>query len=173
MEMDSQTTNRRGDPVREGGLPNASRSDEGQGDPPPVSPPPDPLAPILVLLGELGSHLRRYAMTWTDQARLSAQLGIHRAATLVVLLLIVLSSLIIGTSLLLIGIATGLGILFGQRPWLGQIVTGGVVVAVTFAILMAWRAVQHGSNWKQLHRRYDNDTTHRNGDLPAARQNDR
>jgi hypothetical protein len=69
-----------------------------------------------------------------------------------------LATLVISTSMLLVGIATGIGELTGGRIWIGQIVVGTVVFAATFTALAVWRSSQSKANWKDLLRRYEHTT---------------
>jgi len=118
----------------------------------------DPLGPIVLQLLELVRALREYAMTWTDQARIAFQIGLYKAACACVVGLAGLATLVISTSLLLIGAATGIGEVCGGRVWIGQMVVGAAVFGITFAALAVWRSSQSKSNWKDLLRRYEQVT---------------
>lgn len=118
----------------------------------------EPIGPILRQLMELSRALREYAMTWTDQARIAVQIGLYKAAIALVVGLAGLATLVISTSLLLIGASTGIGLLCGGHVWIGQMIVGGAVFAITFASLAAWRSSQSKANWRDLLRRYEQDT---------------
>jgi hypothetical protein len=71
-------------------------------------------------------------------AYLSAQADRLRVATRNVILLLILAAVaaviggtvvIVATALLVLGIAQGIGTLLGGRPWAGDLITGGGVVA--------------------------------------------
>lgn len=119
------------------------------------APAADPLGAILQQLVALSRALREYAMTWTDQARIAFQIGLYKAICAFVVGLAGLATLVISTSLLLIGAATGIGLLCGGQVWIGQMIVGAAVFVITFAALVAWRSSQSKANWKDLLRKYE------------------
>jgi hypothetical protein len=133
----------------------SSAAEEGASAEAPAS---DPLAPLILLLEQLRAEFRPYAATWADQARLLVQFGIIRAVTGLVLLLLGATCLITAAALFLIGAATGLGHLLGERLWLGQILVGAFVPTAAAAALYTWRFQQNSAAWRDMIRKYEHGT---------------
>jgi membrane protein implicated in regulation of membrane protease activity len=104
---------------------------------------------------ELRAYFTHFVSAKVDSFVLSGrQLAIWSA--LGVLGLTALLGLIITAIVLLLdGIATGLGLLFGGRLWLGQIVVGGgLLILLTLTILIGVRTWQHRSRQQKV-QQYD------------------
>jgi len=93
------------------------------------TPEADPFQLLLRQFRELAEYFSYYLSAKAD----SAKLGLRNAVfsmTLAALAFVVVASLsVTATWLVLNGTAEGLGLLFGNRPWAGNLVTGLLVVA--------------------------------------------
>src|ERR1041385_6753179 len=91
----------------------------------PEAPPPetDALSRLLKQLAQLFEYASYYLAAKADEAKSSARRSIMRAELVIVALLAAAGMIVAGVTLALIGLAGGLGELFG-RPWLGQLLAG-------------------------------------------------
>ena len=89
---------------------------------------PDALQRLLQQFGELVEYFSYYAAAKTDRFKVTLRntaLGVVLAA----LGFVAVAGLFVTAGwLLLIGVAGGLSVLFGDRPWLGNLLTGALVL---------------------------------------------
>lgn len=92
------------------------------------STPPDAFQRLLQQFAELGEYISYYAAAKTDRFKLTLRntaLGVVLAA----LGFVAVAGLFVTAGwLLLIGVAGGLSVLFGDRPWLGNLLTGALLL---------------------------------------------
>jgi hypothetical protein len=100
----------------------------GQNDQQPT-PEPDPFRLLLRQFRELGEYFSYYLSARADSAKLGLR-NVVIALTLAALAFVVVASLsVAATWFVLNGAAEGLGVLFGNRPWAGSLLTGLLLVA--------------------------------------------
>jgi len=90
---------------------------------------PDPLKLLVKQLQELGEYVSYYVTARTDSARLSLRSTVLRISFAALGLVVVAGLIITATWFVLKGIAEGVGLLFGGRLWVGNIVTGVLLLA--------------------------------------------
>ena len=117
--------------------------------------PEEALRRVLQQLEELRAYSTHFVSAKVDGLRLSArQLVVW--AVLGIVGLIALAGLVVTAIVLCLGgAASGLGILFGERLWLGQLVVGGgLLLLLTLSILIGVRTWQHRSRQQKV-QQYD------------------
>ena len=86
-------------------------------------------------LGQLVAELREYASyflsTRIDAAKVSMRKALIYAVLAIIALIVAATALIVAVALFLTGAAAGLGHLFGDRLWLGNLVMGLLVLLAT------------------------------------------
>ena len=91
--------------------------------------PPDAFQRLLQQFAELGEYISYYAAAKTDRFKLTLRntaLGVVLAA----LGFVAVAGLFVTAGwLLLAGVAGGLSVLFGDRPWAGNLLTGALLLA--------------------------------------------
>jgi len=92
------------------------------------SPADDPLKPLLRSLGELKEYIGYYLSSQGDAVQLKIRQGLLWAVLGIACGLVGLAALITSVVLLLDGVAEGLAILFGDRLWAGELVTGAAIL---------------------------------------------
>lgn len=117
--------------------------------------PPDPLAPLLLLLEQLGRQLLGYATTCSDHARLLVRFGFYHAVAGLLLLTVGMTCLMVACALFLIGASTGLGLLLGGQPWLGQLLVGALILGSAAGALFIRRSRQNAIALRELIRKYE------------------
>jgi cytochrome c biogenesis protein CcdA len=95
--------------------------------------PPHPLDAIFGQVRELTEYARFYVETRKDLFRAGLRSLIWKAALGVIAAIAGTTVIVVASAYLLSGIAHGLGELFGERYWLGELVTGAVVLLGLFA----------------------------------------
>jgi len=108
--------------------------------------PPEALRRLQQQIEELQAYFTHFVSAKVDGFRLSGQkLALWIALGLIGLL--ALAALVITAIVLLLdGAAAGLGLLFGGRLWLGQVVVGGgLLILLALGIFIGMRAWQHRS----------------------------
>ena len=96
--------------------------------------PPHPLDGVFRQVRELADYANLYVETRKDMVRATLRGLIWKAALGVVGAVAGVTVIIVAVIYLLSGIAHGLGDLFGERYWLGELVTGVVILASLVAI---------------------------------------
>jgi hypothetical protein len=99
----------------------------------------DPLAPLKKHAAELAEFVQLYLSVQSDSIRNTVRtIGLYAALGLVggILLIALIAK---ATTMLLAGAAAGLGVLFGDRLWAGELTVAGVVlalIAITVYVMM-------------------------------------
>lgn len=100
------------------------------------------IQPILNKLEALGQDTIELVDVQLDRARS----GVRRGSEMVVIGawagLVGLTASVVAAILLVRGLAAGLGVLFGDRVWLGELVAALLVIAGTAVALFAWRSAR-------------------------------
>ncbi len=91
----------------------------------------DSLAHATVLLGEIREYATHYGMAKVDRAAFILRRAMIHAALGVIGAVVGVTALVCATALLLGGLSAGLGILLGDRRWLGALIVGAVVLVGT------------------------------------------
>ena len=104
-------------------------------DPAPPPPETDVLARLLKQLAELFDYAAYYLAARADEAKLSARRAVLRVELIIVCLLAAAGLIVAAFSLAFVGLAGGLGELFGN-PWLGQLLSG--LLLFTLVGLAMW-----------------------------------
>lgn len=89
----------------------------------------DPCGDVGRYISELKEYAAYYASARWDGIRLSVHQAILYAILGVICLCIVGAILVMSVVLLLNGIAGGVGALFGNSPWLGDLVSGAILLS--------------------------------------------
>jgi uncharacterized membrane protein len=92
---------------------------------------PHPIDDLFKHLAEVREYALLYLESRKDQIRVRIQKGILFAGLGLVALAVAATALIVSVVLLIGGIAGGVAWLLGARPWLGQLITGTVVLGGT------------------------------------------
>jgi hypothetical protein len=117
------------------------------------APQPDPFAAFSQHAQELRNYFSYYVAVRADQLRLKVRQVAVGVALGAMGALAGASVIIASVVLLLVGIAGGLGELFGGRPWLGSLVTGlSVLVVVTIAGTLMVRGITMNSLQRTVQR---------------------
>jgi hypothetical protein len=82
------------------------------------------------LVGELKEFTSYFISARWDGIKLSIRQVVINSILILLGLCIVAAFVVMGVVLLLDGMADGLGVLFGGRPWLGKLVAGGVLLGL-------------------------------------------
>lgn len=90
----------------------------------------DPLAPLLARLHETRQYVGLYVATRLDQVRAKGKTVAMRIAIGLVLACIAVSILVAACVLLVVGLSSGIGQLFAEHAWLGQVIVGSTILAV-------------------------------------------
>ena len=93
---------------------------------------PDPIAPLFENFAQLSELFGFYATTRTDAFRVKLGKLLTGALLGVVAGVAGLAAVVIATGFVLEASATGLGLLYGDRYWLGQLTVGAVLLVATF-----------------------------------------
>ncbi len=114
---------------------------------------PEAFDRLLGDLASLGDQAAIYLAARKDQVKLGARRALLGIALGLLALSIVAAVLVTAAALTVGGIARGLGELFGQRLWLGELVTGTVILAVTgIAGYFSVHNVLRNSRWNTINR---------------------
>ncbi|MDB5297472.1 MAG: hypothetical protein JWO31_3455 [Phycisphaerales bacterium] len=112
-------------------------------------------ASLVERVGEIREYVGYYAATKTDAIKQQAiWVGVY-AVLGVVAAVVGLAALVTTGVLLMTGIAGALGALFGGRPWLGQLVTAVLVLALIGVGAVVGMKVLAGTFRKSLRAKYD------------------
>jgi hypothetical protein len=115
---------------------------------------PEALAAVFRQLTEAVEYLAYLLATQVDRVKLKVRNVLLLAALGVIAAAVAMAFLACTVWLLLSGIAGGVGVLLGDRPWLGSIVTSVVILLIVVpAGWIAYRRVQ-SSGWKAVRERY-------------------
>jgi len=115
---------------------------------------PDALAAVFRQLTEAVEYLAYLLATQVDRVKLKVRNVLLLAALGMIGVAVAMAFLACTVWLLLSGIAGGVGVLLGDRPWLGSIVTSVVILLIVVpAGWIAYRRVQ-SSGWKAVRERY-------------------
>ena len=120
---------------------------------------------LLKQLAEAFEYASHYLVAKADEAKSSARSAMLRAQMVIVGVLTVAGLIVAGVTLLFIGLAGGLGEAFG-KPWLGQLVSGLILILVV-ALAIWGRTVwlrnyflkRTQERYEQRHRQTRNDRT--------------
>jgi hypothetical protein len=106
-------------------------------------------------IAEAAEHLRVLAGVRSDRARLRVRRTIQRARRRILVWIALGAFALCGAALLAIGLAGALSAAFGDRPWLGQL-TAGVVLLGGVAIYLTVRRVRiERAHLNRLRGKYD------------------
>jgi len=93
------------------------------------TPETDPLQLLFRQFRELTEYFLYYLSARADSAKLGLRNAVFSVALAALAFVVVASLSVAATWFVLIGMAEGLGVLFGNRPWAGSLVTGLLLVA--------------------------------------------
>lgn len=131
----------------------AKRGTNGQ-----ASTPPDELAGFLERnadrLGGLFRDLRILGNVDADRARLRLRRVISRIQSLVVLSIGAIVLVAAGVVILAVGVDGAFRALFTDRPWLGDLVAGSVLIAAPAAAWLGVRAAARSAEARRLEKKY-------------------
>jgi hypothetical protein len=133
--------------------PNAADSDPAQdGDARPAG--PEALSAVFKQLAEAVEYLAYLLTTQVDRVKLKVRNVLLMVALGVIGAAVAMAFLACTVWLLLSGIAGGVGVLLGDRPWLGSIVTAVVILLIVIpAGWILYRRIQSGG-LKAVRERY-------------------
>lgn len=146
------------------------RSDRGAGVCPPAS---GLFQRIPALLDELKEYANDYFSAQKDLTRAKAKQFASKAILGSLALVAVLAVVAVSVLLVLTGIALGLGELFGDRPWLGFLVTGllllGIIGLAGWFGLQRWQKSSRESTIRRYEQRHElqRQRFHRSVDQPG------
>lgn len=107
------------------------------------------------LLLQLLAHGQRLIAIRIDKATLSIRKALLAAGIMVATAVFVLAALIYSTVLVLSGGAQALGILLGNRPWLGEIVMGAsAILALLLTAYVMLNSITRAAR-RKIHEKYD------------------
>jgi len=109
---------------------------------------------LLKQLAEAFEYASYYLTAKADEAKLSARRAVLRAQIVIVCVLSAAGLIVAGVTLLFSGLAGGLGELFG-RPWLGQLVSGALLVLLIALAMWGRAAWLRNYFFKQTQERYE------------------
>ena len=113
-----------------------------------TAPPADPVVPdainlLLQQLRELGEYATYYASSKSDSVKLSLRNALLWVALAAGGFVVACGLCVTASCLLLFGLAEGLSVLFGGRLWVGNLLTGGLLLAGfgagTYGLTVAYR----------------------------------
>ncbi len=111
--------------------------------------PPSPAAAFAEVsqrLHELRDYAAYYLATRIDKIKLAARNAVLYALLGIVGLIVAVTVVIMSVVLLCLGIAGGLGALFGMRPWLGYLVAGMVMLGgIGLALFLGMKQIARAS----------------------------
>ena len=115
---------------------------------------PEALAAVFRQLTEAVEYLAYLLATQVDRVKLKVRNVLLLAALGMMGVAVAMAFLACTVWLLLSGVAGGVGVLLGDQPWLGSIVTSIVILLIVVpATWIAYRRVQ-ASGWKAVRERY-------------------
>ena len=85
--------------------------------------------PLTSLSKEFAEYLTHYLNARTDRLKLAGRQALFGLGLGIVALLVLAGAGIVAVTLLFIGVAQGLAQLLGNRPWLGNLAGGGLLLA--------------------------------------------
>lgn len=107
------------------------------------------------LVSELTDYAKHYLTARLDRLAFSVRRVMFLAVLGMGAAIVGLAALIYATILLMSGVAEALGLIFGNRPWLGSIVTGLLVLGVSGIVTYYVVSSIAGKSRKQVHDRYE------------------
>ena len=114
---------------------------------------------IPAFLAELKAYAAYFTSAKTDAAKAKVRSIIVYAALGVVGLLVLAGVFFAGMLLFLAGLANGLGVLFGGRVWLGQIIVGALALGAV--VVCAWIGLKRyiGASRRRTEQKYEGKRT--------------
>ena len=105
--------------------------------------------------GEIREYLAYYVAVQTDAMKLRLRNGLFYAVLGIVALLAASAAVVVAVTLLLTGIAHGLGSLLGSRDWLGDLIVGIVILGVIAIAARVGINMTIGSSRKKTVEKYE------------------
>lgn len=121
----------------------------------PESTEPDGLGLLLKQIQELREYVSYYVAAKTDAVRCSAQNAARRVVLAVLSLVGVGSLIVLGTWFVLSGTAQGLGTLFGDKPWIGTLLSGIAALTGVVTGVQVLAAVHRKSDRRKVVEKYE------------------
>jgi hypothetical protein len=130
-----------------------------------ATPGPHPLDPLIASLKALQAYVSYYLAIRTESLKVKIRQAALMAAMGLLGLLAGAGLVIYAVVLLLSGIAEGLTVLFGNRAWAGDLLTGGLFLAIVFGGMYAGMRIWTKISWRKTEEKYERRRNQQRADL--------
>jgi len=110
--------------------------------------------------GELIDYVSYYLEARTDILKLQGRQFLFRLRLEIAGILVVAGALVVAITLIFIGVAQGLAQVFADKPWLGPLITGLVLLGIISLAVWWWLARTHKAAHNRMIEKYEQRKRH-------------